>query len=532
MDLDTGAVVAAELHPADEGDTTTLPKTLAAAQENLASVDAAPTAEDPAECVTDKGYHSRAVLKALDNGPWKTRMSPRRRASRAGAATRRRGRHQQPEQGSKLRAEIVERSFAHNLDRGGRPGFGAARIKRYLLHVVADAPTHRRRHPARGRGGRIWRYFRAAHAHRGHAGRTGGLAKRPDAAAFLIERKSNGLLSGRIGLFGRAIRPARSTTRGSEAEIAWNVAFGCFSLTGGKPNGECRVMLSTSLKSVLHHARYFPLWSALTVFRWRTFDLRSRGLGTTFGTVMRWFPPARSRFYREAKRVFPNMKRSARGKLGQNMGRHMGRTLFEIYHDAEFQTQHHKFRSSGPGLAALKEANAAGKGAIIVSGHFGQWEAVRAVIKLHGMESGGVYRPHKNRHYARRILAGIEAGGKPILATGHVGTRALVRHLRDGGIISILLDEKYPEGVRIPFLGLDALTSLSPAQLALKYDLPMIPAYGIRIDDGNAFRVEFEAPIPHTDSITMTRAFNDSLSARILADPEQWYWMLRRWDGV
>jgi KDO2-lipid IV(A) lauroyltransferase len=291
-------------------------------------------------------------------------------------------------------------------------------------------------------------------------------------------------------------------------------------------------MLYTSLKSFLHHARYFPLWSALTAVRWRSFESRSRGLGTTFKIVMRWFPPAMSRFDLEAKRVFPNMNRGARAKLGQDMGRHMGRTLFEIYHDAEFQTQYHKFRASGPGLIALKEAQAAGKGAIIVSGHFGQWEAVRAVIKMHGLESGAVYRPHKNRHYARRILAGIEAGGKPILATGKVGTRALVRHLRDGGIISILLDEKYTEGVKIPFLGHDALTSLSAAQLALKYDLPMIPAFGTRIEDGKAFRVEFEAPIPHTDSITMTHVFNDSLSARIMANPEQWYWMLRRWDGA
>ena len=288
-------------------------------------------------------------------------------------------------------------------------------------------------------------------------------------------------------------------------------------------------MFFTSLKSFLHGARYFPLWLALTAFRWRAFEVRSRGLGTTFAMVMRWYPPARRRFDREAKRVFPNMKRGARAKLGQDMGRQMGRTLFELYHGAEFQSQNHNFKVSGPGLAALKEANAAGKGAIIVSGHFGQWEAVRAVIKLHGMESGGVYRPHQNRHYARRIRAGIESGGKPILATGHVGTRALVRHLRAGGIISILLDEKFAEGARIPFLGHDALTSLSPAQLALKYDLPMIPAYGIREVGGNTFRVIFEAPIPHTDNITMTRAFNDSLSTRILANPEQWYWMLRRW---
>lgn len=290
-------------------------------------------------------------------------------------------------------------------------------------------------------------------------------------------------------------------------------------------------MLSFALKSFAHYARYFPLWSALTVVRWRSFDQRSRGLGTTFAAVMRWFPPASRRFDREARRVFPDMRRRDRAKLGQEMGRQMGRTLFEIYHDAEFQTQHGKFRASGPGLDALKEAQASGKGVIVVSGHFGQWEAVRAVIKMHGYESGAVYRPHKNRHYERRIRAGIEAGGKPILATGRVGTRALVRHLRDGGIISILLDEKYAEGEPLPFLGSDALTSLSAAQLALKYDLPMIPAYGVRIEDGNVIRVDFEAPIPHSDSITMTRAFNDSLSARIMANPEQWYWMLRRWDA-
>ena len=63
-----------------------------------------------------------------------------------------------------------------------------------------------------------------------------------------------------------------------------------------------------------------------------------------------------------------------------------------------------------------------------------------------------MYRPHKNRHYARRIRAGIEAGGKPIFPTGRIGTKALVRHVRGGGIMSILLDEKYLEGVRIPFL--------------------------------------------------------------------------------
>ena len=79
MDLDTGAVVAAEMHPADQGDTTTLPDTLESAARHLAAVEAAPSAEAPAEMVADKGYHSRETLKSLDDGPWKTRIAEPKR---------------------------------------------------------------------------------------------------------------------------------------------------------------------------------------------------------------------------------------------------------------------------------------------------------------------------------------------------------------------------------------------------------------------------------------------------------------------
>ncbi len=151
VDLDTGAVVAAELHPADEGDTTTLFKTLAAAEANLEAVAAAPTPESPAECVTDKGYFSRAVLKALDDSPWKTRIAePRQKgfsrwrddqaARRAVTNNRVRLKSALARDAFKLRAEIVERSFAHTLDRGGMRRTWLRRRenvhKRYLLHVA------------------------------------------------------------------------------------------------------------------------------------------------------------------------------------------------------------------------------------------------------------------------------------------------------------------------------------------------------------------------------------------------------------
>src|SRR5512143_1262775 len=75
VDLDTGAVVAAEIHPADKGDTTTLSSTLKAAAANLAKVDRAPSTTATTELVADKGYHSRAVLKDLDGSVWKTRIA-------------------------------------------------------------------------------------------------------------------------------------------------------------------------------------------------------------------------------------------------------------------------------------------------------------------------------------------------------------------------------------------------------------------------------------------------------------------------
>ena len=151
VDLDSGAIVAAAIHPADQGDTTTLPETLKAAEANLATVDAAPTAADPAELVADKGYHSRDGLKDLEDGAWKSRIAEKKvkgvnrwrgdeEAQRAVYNNRARLRSGVAKEAFKLRAELVERSFALTLDRGGmRRSWLRGREnlhKRYLVHVA------------------------------------------------------------------------------------------------------------------------------------------------------------------------------------------------------------------------------------------------------------------------------------------------------------------------------------------------------------------------------------------------------------
>jgi transposase len=151
VDLDTGAIVAAEVHAADQGDTATLPGTLEAAEANLAAVGAAPTPENPSELVADKGYHSREGLKDLEDGPWKSRIAEKKAAGvsrwrgdeearRAVYNNRARLRSAVAKEAFKLRAELVERSFALTLDRGGmRRAWLRGREnlrKRYLVHVA------------------------------------------------------------------------------------------------------------------------------------------------------------------------------------------------------------------------------------------------------------------------------------------------------------------------------------------------------------------------------------------------------------
>ena len=152
VDLDTSVIVAAPIHPADEGDTTTLPGTLEAATDNLAAVGLAPSAEEPCVLVSDKGYHSRQGLKDFNGGPWKTRIAEPTPANgylrwhgddeaRAAVyANRNRLKSEVGKEAMRKRGEVVERSFAHVLERGGMRRTwlrGRENVhKRYLVHIA------------------------------------------------------------------------------------------------------------------------------------------------------------------------------------------------------------------------------------------------------------------------------------------------------------------------------------------------------------------------------------------------------------
>lgn len=227
--------------------------------------------------------------------------------------------------------------------------------------------------------------------------------------------------------------------------------------------------------------------------------------------------------------IYPDMPAAERDTLAKRCLNNAGRTFIENYSTRDFPARLAKNPLTGPGWAALQDANAAGRPVVLVTGHFGNYEAVRAALVARGLPIGGLYRnmsnPYFNAHYVRTM----EHFGGPVFPQGRTGTAGFVRHLKAGGQLVLLFDQHVFGAPVLDFLGTPAHTAVSAAELALRYDALLIPFYGIRQPDGVSFETTLEAPIPHSDPETMTQALNDSLGARINAHPDQWFWVHRRW---
>ncbi len=119
--------------------------------------------------------------------------------------------------------------------------------------------------------------------------------------------------------------------------------------------------------------------------------------------------------------------------------------------------------------------------------------------------------------------------GAPVFEAGRSGMGQMLRHLKGGGMLGILPDQRMGSGVPLSFFGQPALTGISAAEMALKYGADLIPTYAIRQPDGLTFRIVVDAPIPRGTPEAMTQALNDNLEALIRQYPDQWFWIHRRW---
>lgn len=230
--------------------------------------------------------------------------------------------------------------------------------------------------------------------------------------------------------------------------------------------------------------------------------------------------------------IFPDMPEDRIRQITRAVPDNLGRTLIEIYSGAEFIERAMRAPISGPGLAAIDAAVKAGRPVILVTGHIGNYDAARAALNARGFGIGGLYKPMTNRFFNTHYVRAMERIGKPLFARGRAGLTDMIRYLRGGGTLGIVLDQHVWDGVPLEFMGRPAMTSLSAAELALRYDALLVPSYGLRAKNGVDFDLVIEAPVPPGTPEAMTLALNRSLEAQVHAHVEQWLWTHRRWKSV
>jgi len=226
--------------------------------------------------------------------------------------------------------------------------------------------------------------------------------------------------------------------------------------------------------------------------------------------------------------IFPDLTSTEAKKLSQRISQNIGITFTELFSPKEFVQKNINYTLTGKGFEALKTAQTKGRPAIVVSGHFGNYDVVRTNLIREGLNVGGLYRRMENPYFHDLYIKSISAIGDGLFERGLPGLKGMLKFLRGGGVLAVLIDQRISGGETLNFMGHPAYTSLSIAKLALKLEALVVPAYAVRKPD-LSYDIVIEDPIVPSTARQMTQDLNDSLSKQVRAHPEQWFWIHRRW---
>ena len=262
----------------------------------------------------------------------------------------------------------------------------------------------------------------------------------------------------------------------------------------------------------------------------------SRRLGAALGALAGLVDRRRRRTADEnLAAAFPEKTAEERSRLVSACFRHFGAAFCDALSAARFDRVELCRRVTTVGLDHLAAAEAAGRGVIVLSAHFGNWEIVPALIATARGPMATVGRPADNP-YVDRWIEQIRTrfGNRSLSKRGSV--RELFRILAGGGRVGLLIDQRVrpEEGIDVPFFGRPALTSPIVARLALRTGAPIVPVFGDHLPGGR-YRVEFhpalraEGEDDAAATLAMTRRVLEICEQVIRGAPERWLWLHRRW---
>jgi len=281
-------------------------------------------------------------------------------------------------------------------------------------------------------------------------------------------------------------------------------------------------------KDLIYRIQAFAL-----LFFFRLLGLLPIGLASTFGGIMGCaigpFFSAHRTARKNLRMVFPDMSERDLRRLTDRMWEHFGRVGAE-----------YAFLASGRlagrvVVEGVEHLPAPGQAALIFTGHIGNWELLPPIMFEQGVAPTIVYR-HTNNPYVDGIIADARRPHvSELIQKGLRGGIKILGALKRGQAVAMLIDQKQNNGIAVPLFGRDAMTSPAIAEIALKYNIPIIPARIIRTDGCN-FKatvypaVQFTKTENHKDDVKrLMLELHGILEGWIHAHPEQWFWVHRRW---
>ena len=296
----------------------------------------------------------------------------------------------------------------------------------------------------------------------------------------------------------------------------------------------------TATPTFRHRCEYWGVMAVRGVVRILP-DAASRWLGSAVGMLAYAVDPRHRRVaVTQLQAAFPRKKPAECRAIARATFRHFGRLLIAVLRFSTLSKDRMRARVEFEGDDRVRAALAAGKGAIIVTGHFGYWELGGLAHPLVLPPFWVLARPLDNpllHDLLERVRCAT--GNRVIYKQGAL--RRVLRALEQNECVAILIDQYShgAESIPVEFFGRPAPTTAALASLALRTGAPLIPAVALPLPRGR-YRMVYEAPIemPSADSAEpvreLTQRCADVLEMYVRRYPHLWLWMHRRWraDGV
>ena len=223
------------------------------------------------------------------------------------------------------------------------------------------------------------------------------------------------------------------------------------------------------------------------------------------------------------------MNNSEKEYIISQMWKNYGMTFIEyIFLDNFRKKDTHVILSGNKNIQNVSKENPV----IFVSGHFANFELMSMEITKKNIPLATIYRPLNNlflnpfMEFLRKKYV-----CKNQIKKGINGVREAIEYIKKNHSIALMIDQRVSEGEKINFFNKVARTTTLPAQLAKKYNIPIVPVFIKRMKDNN-FNLEFYDaifPSKFKDKIELSIKLNTVLEKMIHKNPEQWIWTHDRW---